>query len=311
VDPPLVSVVIPTLNEAENLPELAERLSAALRWRGYEIVIVDDGSRDDTRAVCQRLAGKYPLRLLLRPDGGDGLAGAVIEGLKRARGEYLLVMDADLQHPPEQVPALLALLENDEADFVMGSRHVDGASVDEHWGIARRAISWLATLLARPFAGRVRDPMSGFFALRKSTFDNAARLSPLGYKIALELICKCGVQRVREVPIHFATRHRGRSKLSLQEQFRYLRHLQRLYEFKHPRIIRPLCFLLTAALGTAGALGVKSAVESIGVGDLPAMMLACLALITLASLIRDQRELEPSDVIEDFAPDSKRHRHAA
>src|SRR5262249_17926892 len=147
-------------------------------------------------------------------------------------GTYLVVMDADLQHPPEKLPDLLAPLENrNGTDFVLGSRNVAGGSTGERWGTFRKINSEVATLLARPFAGRTRDPMSGFFAMRRETLDAAQRLTPLGYKIGLELMCKCRVQHVKEVPIHFAERTRGQSKLSLREQFRYLEHLSRLYDF--------------------------------------------------------------------------------
>src|SRR5262249_25617465 len=154
-----------------------------------------------------------PLRLIVREVPKDGLGGAVLHGIAQSRGKYLVVMDADLQHPPEKLPELLAPLENetDETDFVLGSRNVAGGSTGEEWGMFRKINSEVATLLARPFAGRTRDPMSGFFALRRSTFDQAMRLTPLGYKIGLELMCKCRVKKVREVPIHFAERTRGQS----------------------------------------------------------------------------------------------------
>jgi hypothetical protein len=113
----------------------------------------------------------------------------------------------------------------------------------------------VATLLARPFAGGVKDPMSGFFALRRSTFERAERLSPLGYKIALELICKCRIQSVREIPIHFGLRQRGQSKLSLKQQFHYLQHLSRLYDFSFPRLAPMVKFLIVLAIGfTLGAV---------------------------------------------------------
>src|SRR6185436_9268852 len=110
-----------------------------------------------------------------------------------------------------------------------------GGSTGERWGVFRKINSRIATLLARPFAGRTTYPMSGFFALRRTTYERAQRLTPLGYKIALELMCKSRVENVREIPIHFAERTRGQSKLTLKEQFRYLEHLSRLYDFTFPR----------------------------------------------------------------------------
>jgi dolichol-phosphate mannosyltransferase len=158
------------------------------------------------------------------------------------------VMDADLQHPPEVIPALLKALD-DGAEFALGSRYVAGGSTSTHFSVFRRVNSTLATVLARPFAGVVRDPMSGFFALRRSTFERGRRLAPLGYKIGLELMCKCRVGSVVEVPIHFGQRHAGRSKLSVKEQFRYLEHLSRLYDFTFPRAAAYVKFLVVLGLG--------------------------------------------------------------
>lgn len=237
LDSPHVTLIVPTLNEAANLPAVAERVDRALAGRAYELLIVDDNSQDDTRSVCRELAAKYPLRLIVRQHPKDGLSGAVLHGMAEARGEVLAVMDADLQHPPEALPSLVALLENDEADFVIGSRYAAGGSIEGEWSVYRQLNSQIATILARPFAGKVADPMSGFFAMKRISYEQAARLTPLGYKIALELLCKARVKRVREVPIHFGQRTAGESKLSFKEQFRYLEHLSRLYDFSYPRLV--------------------------------------------------------------------------
>ncbi len=184
---------------------------------------------------AQQLARDNPLTLIVREQPRDGLSGAVLEGMKRATGDVLVVMDADLQHPPEKLLELITPLEQGQADFILGSRYVPGGSTAGQWGIFRKINSWVATLLARPFAGRTTDPMSGFFALKHSTYSGATRLTPLGYKIGLELMCKCRVQRVKEIPIHFALRQRGQSKLTLKQQFKYLEHLSRLYDYTFPR----------------------------------------------------------------------------
>lgn len=246
---PDISIIVPTINEAENLPELAARLAASLSGRSYELLIIDDASKDATQQVCAKLAGQYPLRLFVREKPKNGLSGAVLEGLAQARGSTFVVMDADLQHPPEKVPELLEALEQSRGDFILGSRNVAGGAVQGGWGLSRRVNTYVATLLASPFAGTVRDPMSGFFALRRETYEHAERLTPLGYKIALELICKCRVKKVCEVPILFAVRQRGESKLSLKEQFRYLEHLSRLYDFFFPRLSPMLKFGIVLMLG--------------------------------------------------------------
>jgi glycosyltransferase involved in cell wall biosynthesis len=234
------------LNEAENLPVLIPRIAAALAGRTHEILIVDDSSADHTTFVCDQLAGRFAVRLIVRTPE-NGLSGAVLQGLHEARGEYLVVMDADLQHPPENIPDLLLPLEKDEADFTIGSRYASGGTTGAEWSIFRRMNSRAATLLARPFAGETHDPMSGFFALRRATFERARQLTPLGYKIGLELMCKCGIERPREIPIHFATRHAGRSKLNVKQQFKYLEHLSRLYDFFFPRLSPVVKFMIATA----------------------------------------------------------------
>lgn len=247
---PPISIIVPTLNEAENLPLLVPRIAEAMLGRDFEVIVVDDNSRDDTRAVCARLAEHYPVVLHVRDCPKDGLSGAVLTGFGLAKGDVLVVMDADLQHPPETLRALIEPLERGAADFVLGSRHAPGGSVEEKWGVLRRINSRIATLLARPFAGpRTTDPMSGFFTLRRATLDRAERLTPLGYKIGLELMCKCRAERVKEVPIHFKARAHGRSKLTLTQQFRYLEHLSRLYDFTFPRLSPVVKFLIASGCG--------------------------------------------------------------
>jgi glycosyltransferase involved in cell wall biosynthesis len=250
-----ISVITPTLNEAKNLPELLRRIDAALAGRAYEVIVVDDASTDDTPALCAELEKHYPLRLRVRSEAHGGLAGAVLEGFSLARGNVFVTMDADLQHPPEKIPEILAALERGSeggaraAEFALGSRYAAGGSTAEKWGPVRRLNSWIATVLARPFCGRTSDPMSGFFALRRETYERAQRLLPLGYKVGLELMCKCRVREVREVPIHFDARAHGQSKLTLAQQFKYLEHLSRLYDFCYPRASPIAKFLITTGCG--------------------------------------------------------------
>lgn len=292
---PDISIVVPALNEAANLPALAARIAAAMVGKNYEILIIDDNSKDNTRAVCEELAKKYPLKLIVRTKPVNGLGGAVLHGFSVASGQILVVMDADLQHPPEKLPELVAPLENRSAEFVLGSRHVPGGSTGEKWGAFRKLNSWVATALARPFSGNSKDPMSGFFALRRETLDRAQRLMPLGYKIGLELMCKCRVARVTEIPIHFAERTAGESKLSLREQFRYLEHLSRLYDFCYPRISPILKFLIVLVLGWSVGLGIFILTLRTGVKTAWSPVIGYLAFILVTAIfhrryIKAQRE---------------------
>lgn len=255
---PLVSIVVPTYREEANLRPLMERIASALGGErlalgvsecgrsahpgrtgsapeqdtdAYEVIIADDDSRDGTEQTAAELAKQYPLKLIVRTGQRD-LSLAVLDGLKAARGDYLVVMDADLSHPPEQIPAMLAALDTPPTDFVIGSRYVPGGRTED-WGGQRRLNSYVATLLARPLTGRINDPMAGFFALRRETFERARDLKPIGYKIGLELICRCRCRHVAEIPITFHNRVRGESKLNFEQQARYLVHLDRLYRDYH------------------------------------------------------------------------------
>lgn len=231
---PQLSIIVPTYCEAENLKNLIPRISQVLVGSDItaEIIVVDDNSPDDTIAVCQTLSESFPIHLITRKQE-RGLSTAVIAGMDSAAGEFLLVMDADLSHPPETIPDLYAALKNQGADFVIGSRYINGGSTEEKWGWFRKLNSRIATWLARPFTN-VKDPMAGFFGISRHHFLKVREiLNPVGYKIGLELLVKCRCRRVVEVPIHFADRTLGTSKLSFKEQLSYLRHLKRLAEFKY------------------------------------------------------------------------------
>lgn len=223
-----VTVVVPTYNERENLAPLARRVFGVLDPRDCELLIIDDDSPDDTAGAAAELASSFPVRCIVRR-GERGLATAVIAGLRAARGELVVVMDADLSHPPESVPSLLDALRDPQVQMAIGSRFVPGGRVDLHWPLHRRLNSLLGRLLARPLTP-VRDMMSGFFCVRRGELDLDS-LRPVGYKIALELIVRHGWRNVVEIPITFSNRAAGETKLNVAEQVRYLRHLARLYTF--------------------------------------------------------------------------------
>ncbi len=242
-----VSIIVPTYREAPNIEPLVQRVFAAIRGAGVdaELVIVDDDSQDGTDRIVEGLQRDYPVRLLVRR-GERGLAGAVVAGLREARFERLVVLDADLQHPPELIPDILTALARDGCDFVMATRYAGRGSVAGDWPWHRRLASRVATWLARPVAP-LSDPMSGFFALTRQAWERAApHVDAIGYKIGLELYVKARCTRPVEVPINFAARHAGASKLGMATQWAYLRHLVRLYRFRFSKAFTAAQALLIA-----------------------------------------------------------------
>ncbi len=234
----LVSVVVPTYREVESIPHLVERLVALRKDSGLdlELLLIDDDSKDGSFELVSSIDLPW-VRMIVRTQD-RGLSQSVLDGLRHSERDLLVVMDADLSHPPEKIPQMLQALA-EGADFVVGSRFVDGGRTDDDWGMLRWLNSRVATILAMPLT-RLRDPMSGFFALHRDTFTRGNEFNPVGYKIGLELLIKCRCERIREIPIHFTERRFGKSKLSLKEQLRYLQHLRRLYMFKYgrrPRLI--------------------------------------------------------------------------
>lgn len=223
----LLSIVIPTYNEKENIEPLVKSVSAALGTiKGEsEILIVDDDSPDGTSQEAFRLAEDYPVDVLVRKNE-RGLATAVMAGFDRARGDIVCVMDADLSHRPQDIPALFKALEDPDVDLVVGSRFVPGGGT-ENWSRWRGFVSWAARSMGRGLCP-VRDLTSGFFMFRKDIL-HGVRLAPIGYKILLEMLVKCRLHRVLEVPIIFRDRTFGQSKLDSRTTLAYIRHLIALY----------------------------------------------------------------------------------
>jgi dolichol-phosphate mannosyltransferase len=249
---PAISLVIPTFNEAGNIAELLAQLARAVPADlPCEVIFVDD-STDDTPQVITENARHSRLAVSVRhrdqPDGG--LGGAVAAGLSVAAAPWIVVMDADLQHPPSLVPELVAVGERSGADLVVASRYTPGGSRAGLDGGFRMLASGLCTLLAKvAFWRRLRgvsDPMSGFFAVRAAALD-PGELRPFGYKILLELIVRGRLTRIAEVPFRFQERFAGASKASLAEGGRFLRHVLTLL-FSRPKA-RMLAFGLIGLSG--------------------------------------------------------------
>lgn len=222
-----VTLVIPTYKERDNITPLVERVHQALHNYDYRILLVDDDSNDGTAELVATLCEKYPVDVIVRK-GKRGLASAVVDGINRAAGAVIAVMDADLQHPPEVLPDLLKKLD-EGADMAIASRYVPGGSC-QGWGVLRRLNSRGAIFLAHlllPPTRRIKDPMSGFFAFTKKSIAGAD-LQPVGYKIVLEVLLRGKFRNVAEVPYTFKLRSRGQSKLSAKQQVEYLKHVYSL-----------------------------------------------------------------------------------
>jgi len=223
------SLVVPTFNERRNIGPLIGRIEMALRPEpiDFEIIIVDDNSPDETWRLAQEIAREDSHLRVIRREGARGLATAVVEGWKAARGDIWGVMDADLQHPPEILPDLLGPIVKGTADIAIASRHTSGGGVGE-WNLSRRIVSRGAAAIAFLLLPRIlrltQDPMSGFFLMKRSVV-NPALLNPRGYKILLEILAKGNYRRIIEVPYVFEKRGNGKSKLGPKQYLEFLMHV--------------------------------------------------------------------------------------
>lgn len=230
-------MIVPTYCERQNIAILVERVHESLSRYNYELIVVDDNSPDGTSELAKSLSQKYPIRVITRKNK-RGLASAVVDGFKQAKGEILGVMDADLQHPPEILPKLLGEARNG-VEVVIASRYAEGGS-SEGWSMKRKIISKGAKVLAKlllPSIRGIKDPLSGFFLLRRKVIDGVA-LSPTGYKILLEVLVKGQADRVVEVPFTFVERKREGSKFTTKRIMDYLIQLAELVLYKLRRLIK-------------------------------------------------------------------------
>jgi dolichol-phosphate mannosyltransferase len=253
-----LSLVLPTYNEVKNVEEMCRRLSALLDATlgdAYEIIVVDDDSPDGTWETAQRLTLVYPRLRVVRRVGERGLSSAVIRGWQVAKGEVLAVIDADLQHPPEVVLKLWNEVEQG-ADLAVASRHVEGGGVSD-WGMVRRILSRgaqaIGLLILPSVVGRVSDPMSGYFMVRRIALQGVT-LQPVGYKILIEILGRGNIRWIAEAPYVFRERTEGESKVTGKLYIEYLRHLLRLRLARFP-IDRFLRFAIVGASGVVVDMG--------------------------------------------------------
>ncbi|UUU31248.1 glycosyltransferase family 2 protein [Streptomyces sp. CA-210063] len=276
-EPAAVTIVVPTFNESANVRELLHQITETVPGRlPCEVVFVDD-STDDTPDVINVAAQDcpFPVTVLHRDEPVGGLGGAVVEGIKAAGSDWIVVMDGDLQHPPSLVPDLVATGERSSASLVVASRYIKGGSRAGLAGSYRVAVSRGATWLTKSLFPRrlhgISDPMSGFFAIRRSAV-TADILQPLGYKILLELAVRSRPRQVTEVPFVFQDRFAGESKSTAQEGLRFLRHLVGLRTASP--LARMLVFGLIGVTGFLPNLAGLYALTSAGMHYVPAEILA-------------------------------------
>lgn len=250
-----LSVIIPTYNEALNFRPLVEALAPVLAGIDCEILFVDDASPDGTADIVDSLSMAHPSMdsrrvRCIRRRGPRGLTPSVLDGLSAARGTFIAVMDADLQHDERLLPQLLAAVKHGNADVAVGSRYVAGGGVGS-WSLTRRALSTGATLVSRDVAGTpLRDPMSWFFVTARSRFlDAVPAISGTGYKILLDYLTSSPRKlRCIELPYSFRLRVNGESKLGTAEILNFAKLLLDKSLRRHA-VGR---FMMFAAVGASG-----------------------------------------------------------
>jgi dolichol-phosphate mannosyltransferase len=226
INGPALSMIVPTYNERDRLEQLVDGACAVFQRCSLpaELVIVDDNSPDGTGAIAEALSARYPLRVVHRA-GKLGLGTAVMDGFRVAGANVLGVMDADLSHPPDLVPAMFAVLGSTSSDMVIGSRYIPGGG-SSNWSAARLLMSRFACLLAAPVTP-VRDATSGFFLVRREAIEGVT-IAAGGFKICLELLVRGRIRAVAEVPYVFVGRTAGESKMNLREATGFVKQLRDL-----------------------------------------------------------------------------------
>ena len=222
-----ISVVVPTYNESENVGNLTNQIDYALRGIDYEVIFVDD-STDNTPDAIKKVIEENPNVRMEHRETEKGLATAVLEGFKLSRGDYIAVMDADLQHPPAILRSMYAVMETG-VDFCVPSRFIPGGS-DGGLGPYRKLVSGVARYIGKimlPSLRKITDPTSGLFMFRRSVIEEAD-LRPIGWKIMVEVLAMGNYRSVVEIPYKFQARPAGESKLSSKVTLEYLKQVAEL-----------------------------------------------------------------------------------
>ncbi|WP_308291596.1 glycosyltransferase [Microbacterium sp. G2-8] len=266
-----LTVIVPTFNEAGNVEELVRRVTASVGAHRAEILFVDDSS-DGTELEVARVAltAMLPVRVIHRDVPEGGLGGAVLLGMREARADTCVVMDGDLQHPPEKIPEIVERLHQGDVQIVVASRYVGSGTSAGLADATRRMISRGSNLVTRAMfpvrLRRVTDPMTGFFGIDRSRLD-LETLRPRGFKILLEIIVRTPL-RVAEVPFDFADRFAGASKASLRQGVWFLQQLTML------RFGKMSAYALIGAVGAVANVAIVWALTALGMGYLWAAIVA-------------------------------------
>jgi dolichol-phosphate mannosyltransferase len=232
-----LSVIVPTYNESKNIIGILDSLRKHLLPIGIdtEIIVVDDNSPDGTGNIVEEYAknskeeNAQSVQIIHRKTE-RGLSSAILAGIKYAKGDSVVVMDSDFSHPPQTIPKMIEELQKSECDIVVASRYVNGGSV-KGWPFKRKIISKGATKIARHGLGiKIKDPMSGFFAFKRSIINNI-KFDAIGYKILLEILVKARGIKVKEIPYEFINRKEGSSKLDTSVSIDYVKSLWKLYRY--------------------------------------------------------------------------------
>jgi dolichol-phosphate mannosyltransferase len=272
-----VTIIVPTYNEAPNIAELVRRVAAAASGLQAEVLFVDD-STDDTPDTVLEVAktSAVPVRLIHRNHPSGGLGGAVVVGLQNAHSDVCVVMDGDLQHPPETIVDLVERYEQGDVDLVVASRYVADGSSEGLSDTSRVLVSRGSTMLTKAMFPRrlkdVSDPMTGFFLVDRRSLD-IDNLKPLGFKILLEILARKPL-RVAEIPFVFAGRHAGESKASMKQGFHFLMQLALL------RFGKASMFAVIGGVGALANLAIMWAFTHFGMNYLIAAVIASVLTIT-------------------------------
>lgn len=280
-----LSIIVPTYNEAPNVSELVRRVSAAVDGIDAEVIFVDD-STDDTPETVRAVAATaaLPVRLIHRDKGKGGLGGAVLEGFAAAESDVCVVIDGDLQHPPEEISTLWHRYARGDVDIVVASRYTSGGTAGGLADRTRVLVSKVSTALTRAmFPIRLKDvsdPMTGFFLVDRRVVDPEA-LTPRGFKILLEILARTNV-RIAEVPFTFADRHAGESKASLRQGVHFVTQLTAL------RFGKMSLFAFIGALGAVANLAIMWGLTHVGVEYIVAAIIAAETTILGNFLLQER-----------------------